>query len=61
MFKLKSRDPSKPNIMKMYGYDDPNDWLSAPNDAQKWGNQYLNTKCFANNGHGWYEVMVIYS
>ena len=36
MFKLKSRDPSKPNIMKMYGYDDPSDWLSAHNDAQKW-------------------------
>ena len=36
MFKLKSRDPSKPNIMGMYGYENVNDWLSAPNDAQKW-------------------------
>ena len=36
MFKLKSRDPSQPNIMKMSGYDDPQDWLSAPSTAPKW-------------------------
>ena len=42
MFNLKSKNPSEPGPMQMSGYSDAEDWLSAPNKAQKWEpvNQY---------------------